>query len=188
MRTPSQLDPDSSPQELANAATATEAPGELLNTLLSDADVEAAGWRRPTRTGYTVSLQGARSDEKLELLAPDGRLCLTIRLAPEGARVEVHGAELHLRGHERLRLEADRVELAARETLALHSDGAILQRAGGSVDSAALEHQFESTHGEIRMIANDDVALEGERIRLNSPAAPLPPQVRRRPAPGSGGA
>jgi transcription elongation GreA/GreB family factor len=149
--------------------------------LLASAEAPApSDWQRRTSAGYTVRLRRADQgpDELLELVTPDGPLCLTIRLAKDGPCVEIHGAELHLHAEKRLRLEGERVEILAHTNLELRSDGAIQQHAAGAVTSAAFEHQLESTHGEIRLIANDDVAVEGERIRLNSPMTPLPKHLK----------
>lgn len=145
--------------------------------LASAAAATADGWRRRTSAGYTVRLRRADEgpDEVLELLTPDGPLCLTIHLAKDGPRVEIHCAELHLRADKRLRLEGEHVEVHARSSLEL--------RSGGAVTSTAFEHHIESTHGEIRLTANDDVAVEGERIRLNSSMAP-PPKHLKKPATG----
>jgi hypothetical protein len=153
----------------------------LLHTLLASAEAPAPEqWQRRTGAGYTVRLRRADQgpDEVLELITPDGPLCLTIRLAKAGPAVEIHGAELHLRAEQRLRLEGEHVELLAHSRLELRSEGSIEQRAAGPVRSTAFEHAIDSTHGEIRLTANDDVAVEGERIRLNSPMTPLPPHLK----------
>jgi len=169
------------PELPAGPDAPADAADGLLHTLLASAETPApAEWQRRSSAGYTVRLRRADQgpDEVLELLTPGGPLCLTIRLAKDGPAVEIHGAELHLRAEKRLRLESEHVELHARSSLELRSDGAIQQRAAGAVTSTAFEHQLESTHGEIRLTANDDVAVEGERIRLNSPMAPLPRHLK----------
>lgn len=153
----------------------------LLHTLLASAEAPAAAdWQRRTGAGYTIRLRrdDHGPDEVLELLTPDGPLCLKIRLAKDGPAVEIHGAELHLRADNRLRLEGEHVELHARADLELRAGGDIHQRAAGAATSTAFEHQIDATHGEIRLTANDDVAVEGERIRLNSPMTPLPKHLK----------
>lgn len=175
----------SQPIDTEKEAPALDGSGELLHALLEAPGIEAHGWGKTTRAGHVVRLRGvgADHDERLELFAPGGRLCLTIRLTPDGAQLELDGVELHVRAHERLRLSGSHVEVSAHKTLELRSEGEIVQRARGLATSVAFEHQVEATHGEIRLVANDDIALDGERVRLNSPATPLPPQVRTRPTP-----
>ncbi len=174
------------PEQSDGPDTATDG---LLHTLLASAEAEAeaeaaattsAIWQRRTSAGFTIRLRRADHgpDEVLELITPDGPLCLTIRLAKDGPAVEIHGAELHLHAQQRLRLEGEHVEVVAHKQLDLRSEGPIQQSAAGTVTSTAFEHQIEATHGEIRLTANDDVAVEGERIRLNSPMTPLPQHLK----------
>jgi hypothetical protein len=141
-----------------------------------------AQWRRRTQDGYELSLREVDVGAGLQVVAPDGRLCVTIHLQPTGLRIELFGAELHAHARDRMHLRAAHVEIAAEESLTLSSGGTIHQRAAGEVRSEAFEHHLESTHGEITLVANDDVALDGERIRLNSPAPWLPPHLRKRSA------
>lgn len=167
------------------ASAPAEAPAEaaasdsLLHSLLAERPA-VTSWERKTREGYVVELQGLGqgAPEQMRLVAPNGQLCLTIVLSPEGPRVEVAAASMSIRAQERLRLEAGRVEIVAHDALELSSGGTIHHKAAGLNTSEAHEHHIEATHGEIRLLANDDIALDGERIRLNSPTAPLPPHVR----------
>ncbi len=175
------------PEQSDGPDTATDG---LLHTLLASAEAGAAAeaattWQRRTSAGFTIRLRRADHgpDEVLELITPDGPLCLTIRLAKDGPAVEIHGAELHLHAQQRLRLEGEHVEVVAHKQLDLRSEGEIQQTAAGAVTSTAFEHQIEATLGEIRLTANDDVAVEGERIRLNSPMTPLPKHLKT-PVPG----
>ncbi len=151
----------------------------LLEQLLA-AQSTALRWRKQTEAGFSVEL--ARGEpESLRLVAPNGTLCATIVLDPAGPRLEVRAAELHASASERVSISAERVEINASEALELRSGGSIRQRAAGEHRSEALAHRVEATHGEIELIANDDVALEGEHIRLNSPAIDTPAHLRKPP-------
>ena len=107
-------------QESTHAPEQSDGPDTaddgLLHTLLASAEADAAAttaattatpWQRRTSAGFTIRLRRADHgpDEVLELITPDGPLCLTIRLAKDGPAVEIHGAELHLHAQQRLRLE-----------------------------------------------------------------------------------
>lgn len=151
----------------------------LLEQLLASQS-KAVKWRHETDAGYTVELSSGRP-ETLRLREPGGKLCATLHLGRDGVRLEVQATELHASASERVRIESNTVEIAARETLAMHSGGAIHQRAEGPHHSTAFEHRVEATHGEVQLRANDDVALDGERIRLNSPPVTTPPHLRRPP-------
>jgi|GEM_PF-6067975 len=162
----------------------TERSNRLLQTLLDESRQDP--WIHKTKTGYILEIRAApeKASECLRITADCGQLCATIHLGPGGPRIEVHGGTLHASADTTLHLNADNIEICARTSLTMSSGGTIRQDAIGAIQSEAFEHQIESTHGEIRLIANDDVALDGERIRLNSPLVPVPPHLRpSRPSP-----
>lgn len=162
----------------SDATTPAIAPAPTLLDSLLD---ERGEWSRQTRAGYRVEVREEGGTEGIRLVAPSGHLCLKITLEPSGPRIDVYGTELHAHAEDVVRIEGQRVEIAGKESVSVRSEGA--------VRSDAFEHHIESTHGEVRLVANDDVALDGERIRLNSPPQVRPPHLRkprpRTPPPGS---
>jgi hypothetical protein len=113
--------------------------------------------------GYKVV---ARREEKRDLLmvqAPDGRVCLKMVLSPEGPIVEVEAQALRLASAGEMRLDCEELAINVRKDVAL--------RAGGVIESDARAHRLRARLGDIQLQANDDVSLDGERIRLNSPRA-----------------
>jgi hypothetical protein len=145
-------------------------------------------------SGYQVrSIESGASpgQDLMTVTAPDGRLCLSIALRPEGPVVEVYAESLRLASHGVLRLDCDRLEInAARETVlrtgALQQDvaGDVRTRAGGVVDVEAHAQHLRARLGDIELRANDDVSLDGERVLLNSPR----PATRVAPSAPSAGA
>lgn len=123
-------------------------------------------------SGYAVDVSAR--PERLDIKAPDGTICLTITLAPEGPRVEISAASLSVESRGEIALRAETLTLAARRDLSLSAGEDAAITAGGALQTKAFEQHIEATHGDIRVQANDDVRIDGERVRLNSPdAAPL---------------
>ena len=53
-----------------------------------------------------------------------------------------------------------------------YAKGNIETKAGGTIQTEAFSHRLESRTGDFEIEANDDVLLNGERVRLNSPRTP----------------
>jgi len=109
--------------------------------------------------GYALALTDER--RVLSLTAPDGRLCLKIVLRPEGPSVELSAASLALATEGDVTIDCERFQVNARDEI---------------VTEAVAQHH-RARLGNIDLVANDDVSLVGERIRLNTPdpkAAPRP--------------
>jgi hypothetical protein len=142
-------------------------------------------------SGYQIRSVGAPDRELITVTAPDGRLCLSITLRPDGPVVEVQAQSLRFASQGLLRLDCDRLEINATTETALRT-GALVQdiagevrtRAGGDIDVEANAHRMRSRRGDIALQANDDVSLDGERVLLNSPR-PATQVVPEQPAPAA---
>jgi hypothetical protein len=122
----------------------------------------------PLAYGQALVLDRTHEPTTLQLRAADGQVALSIEITPAGPRlcfagsvsVEVVGA---------LALRADRIALDARDSLSLRTAGALDISAAGRADFTARAHRVVSTHGDVRLQANDDVRLNGERVLVNMP-------------------
>lgn len=132
--------------------------------------------------GYAVRVpQG----DLVEIVAPGGELCLSIRLGPTGPIVEIRAAALQVATQGDLVLDCNRFEVNARQNIALISAGGIVQdahgdvviRADGEIASEADGQQHRARRGNVDIRAHDDVMLDGERVMLNGPRAFAVPPV-----------
>jgi hypothetical protein len=107
--------------------------------------------------GYAMALDGDR--KVLRLTAPDGRVCLKIALLPEGPLVELSAVALAVATEGDVTVDCERFCVNARQEI---------------VTEAEAQHH-RARLGGIDLVANDDVSLQGERIRLNAPEAHVRP-------------
>ena len=153
-------------------------------------------------SGYRLASSGpsVREQDLITLTAPDGRVCLSVALRPDGPVVEVHAQSLSVASDGVLRLDCERLEIEAPGGTSLHT-GSLVQdiagdlrtRAGGVIESEAHAQRLHARRGDVALSANDDVTLDGERVRLNSPreatlvqpGAPLATGRGRAPVPAA---
>ncbi len=128
------------------------------------------------RSGYVLACNQVNGEDVLSVTGRDGQMCLRMTLGADGPVVEMQAQSLRLAAAGELRLDCERLELNAREQITLRSanltevvDRNIEVRAGGTIQSEAHAQQHRARRGNIELSANDDVALNGEQIRLNSP-------------------
>jgi hypothetical protein len=137
---------------------------------------------RTLQHGYVVRVP---QSDLIEIVAPGGELCLSIRLDIAGPIVEVRAAALKVAAQGDLSLECERFEVNARREIALISKGGIIQdahgdvviRADGDIATEADGQQHHARRGNVDIRANDDVMLDGERVMLNGPRAFSVPPV-----------
>jgi hypothetical protein len=141
-----------------------------------------------SRTGYRVAAERGSGGEQITVTAPDGRLCLRIRLLADGPVIEVQSPSIHMVSAGALRLDCESLTVNAEREIALNAGGRLQQTAGGDVrvqaggtfDCEADAQRLWARVGDLALEANDDVSLEGERVLLNSPKSVAP---ARRPVP-----
>jgi hypothetical protein len=153
---------------------------------MSESGHDDAGQAMALASGYSV--ESPDRARLLQIRAPDGRICLRITLLPTGPMVELSAASLAIAAEGDVRVDCQRLEIDAAKGVAIRSGGDITQVAGGNVElraegelsAEAFAQRFEARRGDIQMEANDDIFLDGERVRLNSPRTPAEEEKRKR--------
>ena len=102
----------------------------------------------------------------LKLIAADGNLPLEISITQEGAVLRLgRGLTVSLAGA--LNLQVESLAVNARSGIAIDSGGGLHLHAGGDVVTSGEGQTIVARKGNVDVTANDDVALQGERIKMN---------------------
>jgi hypothetical protein len=102
----------------------------------------------------------------LTLVGPSGVQALSIELTAQGPRLRME-AGLSLAFSGELSIDAKRVAIHGREGIALTSGADAKIAASGELATSARAQSITAELGDVRVKANDDVRLDGERIRMN---------------------
>ncbi len=103
-----------------------------------------------------LTVEDSDTQSTLRLLAPNGEVELTVEIGPNGPTVRLRAINLEITAERDIALAAARIAVTATEHLSITS--------GGDVE-------LSSRQGNICLRANDDVSVDAERIRLNSPSS-----------------
>lgn len=117
--------------------------------------------------GQRLELDRRGASDLIRILGADGEARLTIEVRPEGAILHLRGIGLALKADGDLDLEASRIRLHARDGIELATGGDLEVRADGDLRSLARTQEIEADLGDVRIKANDDVRICGERVRVN---------------------
>ena len=163
-------------------------PTENTDNLLENIAVLKPQRQIAFKSGYVAESSNNNDDEVLSIKAPDGKICLNITVTPDGPIVEIFGVSLKVATQGDLSLSCRNMSISAENELSIRSKGDMNQIAGGDltvktqgkIDTEGFSQNIKARLGDIEMEANDDVRLDGERIRLNSPRPPLCSELRKR--------
>lgn len=115
---------------------------------------------------YRLHVDHAPGGPMVRIAAPDGAEALRVTIGPEGAVLTLgHGLTLAVTGT--LNLVGDQVAIHGKEGVSIHSGKDLVLESDRDMAVDAREHHIRSRLGDVRIKANDDVRINGERIRLN---------------------
>ncbi len=115
---------------------------------------------------HVLLVESTSSGGSLRLVGPDGAQPLEVVVGPEGAVLHLRsGLTVSVDGQ--LALRADAISLQAQTAMDISSGGSIGVRAEGDMVSEARAQIIRASAGDVRVVANDDVVMDGERIKLN---------------------
>lgn len=115
--------------------------------------------RVPLRHGKLLQVTSEQDHDRVVLVGKTGRVELTLEITESGARVLVDAADLAIRAKNRVAVECDTFDVAARQIVARATESATIE-----APNAAMH----ATEGDLSLRANDDVKINGERVLLNS--------------------
>jgi hypothetical protein len=130
--------------------------------------VELLGGQRLTIVRAGARGAGApETADVLHLVGPDGNTTLKVYIGPEGTKIELGAASLAVRVAGDLAIDAGRISLHGREGFSISTGGDLTVRSDANIFTRAVEQKFVATRGDVTLYANDDVKIDGERIRMN---------------------
>jgi hypothetical protein len=123
-------------------------------------NVELAGSQR-------LEIERGADQDTIRLVGPEGGLRLTIIVTPAGPVLHVDGAGVMIQTTGVLGIAAERVAIHGREGVSLTSGTDVQVQATGRMDMQARSVGIKAEVGDVEVRANDDVRIDGERIRMN---------------------
>ena len=117
---------------------------------------------------HRLEVEKGRANDTVRVLDRSGTVALTVRVTPAGLSLCIESGALTLLSSGTLRVDAERLELRGRSGVTIESGGDAALAVAGDLTVRASSQELRATLGDVRLAANDDVKVDGERILLNS--------------------
>ena len=144
---------------------------------------EIADWRRAqtvqtveSRSGRRIEVESDRDgSDHVTVRGLEGQVELQVTLTESGPILRFRAAEMQLESEGRLSLKCDELDVEAARSIRQRAGGDLEQivagdastLVNGGLSSKARTTEIRSMLGDVRIKANDDVKLNGERVKLN---------------------
>ncbi|MFH1764450.1 MAG: hypothetical protein ABIF09_09685 [Gemmatimonadota bacterium] len=119
------------------------------------------------RTHSLPPAPSGESEDCVRLLDSEGATSLTIRVGAGGTVIELGGGPVALNVEGDLAISSRRLMLHGREEVTITSDADVRIEAQENALIKAKRQEIIATRGDMKVYANDDVKIDGERIRMN---------------------
>lgn len=126
---------------------------------------------RPARLelvgGQQLLVARERGEDTVTLVARDGEISFTLRITPGGPVLRFERG-LTIEARDTFELVGRRIAIRGYEGVAIESDADATIEVVGDLTSTARIQNLRARAGNVNVKANDDIRLNGERIKLNS--------------------
>jgi len=126
-------------------------------------------------SGRRISAEPTAEGDRIRIESPDGEVELTVTMTANGPVLRFRAADVSLAASGRVEVDCERFEVRARAGISHDSGGDLrevvagdkLTKVRGTHAALARRTLIESKRGDVRLVANDDVEIVGERVKLN---------------------
>ena len=117
--------------------------------------------------GQQLLLERGNSEDVILLSDQDGQVQLSIVVTPAGPVLKIEGLQLLIQASGSLAIDAEQVAIRGRKGVFIDSGSNVRLSAASDMELEASVNNIKATLGNVNILANDDVKLNGERIKLN---------------------
>lgn len=115
----------------------------------------------------SLLISRGKVQDTVQVLHPSGEVQITIKMTEQGAVISLSGNTIEIEAKEKFIVQSPVIDLKASEEIKLTSEGDLHTNVKrDSFNTARIQH-ITADLGNVNIKANDDVRLDGERVKLN---------------------
>ena len=119
------------------------------------------------KNGASLEVRHVGNDEIIDVKSKDGDVLVNIKMTAEGPVLSFSGASIEVEATKRFTVNSPKVHIHADESLRVTTNGDYHEEVNNDAYRTARIQHIKAELGDVKIRANDDVKLDGERIRLN---------------------
>jgi hypothetical protein len=152
-------------QPLRTLVLPEEATSEL-DRIIAESDLSRSPELALT-SGRRLRIDRDAEGDRLTVHTADDQIELEVVLTEQGPILKFRAADLVVESIGSVKIDCEDFHVRATRSILHDSEGDLTQRADNHLSAQGSTCAIRSTRGDVRIAANDDVRLNGERVRLN---------------------
>ena len=132
-------------------------------------------YQKPLRKGHSLAVHSENDSDIVRVRNAKGLVLFTIEVSNKGATLNIEAENISIAAKNKLHLSAEEVNISSQKQLFVKSEGSFNQyvRGNKTIETQGENYETAKTQcikaslGDIKLTANDDIKLNGERVKLN---------------------
>jgi len=150
----------------SRTAVPAEKETSELERILEESDSSRSSELALT-SGRRLRIDRCAEGDRLAVHTADDQIELEVVLTERGPLLRFRAADLVVESTRSVKIDCEDFHVRATKSILHDSEGDLTQRAGSHLSAQGSTCAVRSTRGDVRIAANDDVRVNGERVRLN---------------------
>ncbi len=143
--------------------------------MIKERNISNPVYERPLKKGHSLAIHNEDNGDVIKVRNAKGLVLFTIEVSTAGATLNIEAENICISAANKLNITGKEVHIASEKQLNLKSNGNLDQQVkgnktittdGDNIETAKTQ-QLNAYLGDIKLKANDDIKLNGERVKLN---------------------
>ncbi len=143
---------------------------------MKSATINNPVYEKPLRKGHSLAIVKNKETDIIQVRNAKGISLFTIEVTDQGTNLTIAAQNININAEKKLNLSAEEITIKSKKEILINSDGNFKRIIKGEVEISTEGTQtneakiqiIKARLGDVKLLANDDVRLNGERVLLNS--------------------
>ena len=132
-------------------------------------------YEKPLKRGHSLTVLNNNGSDVVQVRNSEGLSLFTIEITEQGTNLNIEAKNINLIAEDKLNLTGNEITIDSNNKTVLTSQGDYENKIEGNCKTetkgkslnVAKTHTVKASLGDVKLQANDDIKLNGERVKLN---------------------
>lgn len=132
-------------------------------------------YEKPLKKGHSLAILEKNEKDVIQVRNAQGVVLFTIEVSNEGTNLNIEAENINIKANKSLQLSGETIDIKSKKKIFIKSEGdlnqyvkgnKVIETQGENIETAKTQC-IKAYLGDVKLKANDDIKLNGERVKLN---------------------